>query len=413
MTATEPMDGARPVFVLNIRAIGLGVSRSLAMKGVPVIAIDYIDGSERLISNSFSEFHKIPDIEKSPDEAVEALIRCQEGRKQRGILLPTSDAFILFLSRNRNRLAEHFDFILPSEKVMELIMNKRSQYTKAAELGVPIPVTFYPKSIEDLDEFKDRIRYPALIKPCVSHLWQQSFPNKGFQVFNREELEARFRQVLNSGIEVLVQEVIPGPNANLKGIRAYIDGKGEAHGVMQVMKIRQRPVDFGIGCLVQTIHNDEVKEQGLKFMKGIGYRGIGAVEFKLDPRDGSFKLMELNARVCRNVGLSTKAGVNLPWLMYQDMIGRPIDEVRDYPDGVRWHDFIQDCQAYQTLRGRGEITFKEWLRGSLGSDCHPFFAWNDLRPALVQTRYGLDTMLEVVYLMIFTAGQLLRSRKAS
>ena len=190
-------------------------------------------------------------------------------------------------------------------------------------------------------------------------------------------------------------------------MRAYIDKNGEAHGVSEVMKIRQYPVDFGIGCLVQSIHNEDVREQGLRFMKGIGYRGIGGVEFKQDPRDGIFKLMELNARVCRNVGLSTKAGINLPWLMYQDMIGMPIDE-GSYVDGVRWQEFIMDCRAYQTLRGRKDITLKEWLRTSLGTDCHPFFAWNDLRPVLVQTRYGLDVALELFYLTMFSAGKLLR-----
>ncbi len=412
-TASTRSEGrARPVFVLNIRAIGLGVSRSLSMKGVPVIAIDYLEGSDRLISKSFTAFHKIPDIEKSPDAALEALIQCQGECGQKGILLPTSDAFILFVSRNRQELAKHFDFNLPSEQVLELIMNKKSQYTKAAELGVPIPETFYPKCMEDLDGFKDDISYPFLIKPCVSHLWQQSFPNKGFQVFSAEELKNKFQKVLDAGIEVMVQKVIPGPNINLRGLRAYIDGKGEAHGVSEVVKIRQYPVDFGIGCLVQTSHNDEVREQGLRFMKGIGYRGIGAVEFKQDQRDGVFKLMELNARVCRNVGLSTKAGINLPWLMYQDTTGMPIDKVESYADGVRWHDFIMDCRAYQTLKARREITFRDWVRTSLGSDCHPFFAWNDLRPALVQTRYGLDTALEVFYLTVFSAGQLLRRQKS-
>ena len=402
---------ARPVFVLNIRAIGLGVSRGLSMKGVPVVAIEYLEGSERMISKSFTAFHKIPDIEKTPDAALEALIKCQGGYGEKGILLPTSDAFILFVSRNRQELAKHFDFNLPSEQVLELIMDKKSQYTRAAELGVPIPETFYPRSMEDLDEFKDDIDYPFLIKPLVSHLWQQAFPNKGFQVFSAEELKSKFQLVLNAGIEVMVQKVIPGPNTNLKGMRAYIDREGEAHGVSEVVKIRQYPVDFGIGCHVQTIHNDEVGEQGLRFMKGIGYRGIGAVEFKQDQRDGIFKLMELNSRVCRNVGLSIKAGINLPWLMYQDITGMPIDEVDGYDDGVRWHDFIMDCRAYQTLRRRREITFKEWTRSSIGSDCHPFFAWNDLRPAAVQTRYGFDIAMEIFYLAVFSAGQLLRDRK--
>jgi hypothetical protein len=52
--SSGPNSPKRPVFVLNIRVIGLGVTWSLALKGVPVIAIDYIDGSEKLLSNRFT-----------------------------------------------------------------------------------------------------------------------------------------------------------------------------------------------------------------------------------------------------------------------------------------------------------------------------------------------------------------------
>jgi D-aspartate ligase len=401
-------DALRPVFVLKTHAIGLGVSRSLAMKGVPVVGIDYAKDAKDLRSNSFVAHHMIPDIEKSPDAAVEALIRCQEGLGKRAILFPCSDSFILLISRKRQKLAEHFDFQLPSEAVMELIMNKKSQYLKAVELGIPIPETYYPKHLDDLDAFKDDIHYPVLIKPCYSHLWQERFPNKGFQAFNPEELVRYYQKTIDADIEVIVQEVIIGPNTNLRGMRAYIDKEGGVHGVLESNKVRQYPVDFGIGCLNQTSHNEVVARQGLQLMKGIGYRGIGAVEFKLDERDGVFKLMELNARVGKTIALSTKVGVNLPWMMYQDMVGMPIDEDVEYANGVRWHDFIQDCRAYHTLRSRRDITFKDWVRTSLGSECHPFFAWNDLRPALVHTRYGFDTMMEIYYTLMFSAGRLLR-----
>jgi D-aspartate ligase len=393
---------ARPVYILKTHAIGLGAARSLSNKNVPVIAIDYLKDAVNHRSKSYFAYHRIPDIEESPDAAVEALVRCQQEQRHRGILLPCSDAFILFMSRQRKDLTKHFDFILPSEEVLELIMNKKSQYKKAAELGVPIPETHYPTCLDDLDQFKDHMRYPLLIKPCYSHLWQQKFPNKGFQVTNPKELKRRFQTTLDAEVEVIVQEVVPGPNTNLRGIRAYIDKNGKAHGVLESEKIRQYPVDFGIGCLNQTSHNKIIAMQGLALMKGIDYRGIGAVEFKKDERDGVFRLMELNARIGKTIWLSTKAGLNLPWMMYQDVVGMPIDDDVDYTDGIRWHDFIMDSGAYQTLKARNEITFKEWMRTSIGSDCHPFFAWNDLMPSLIETNYGVDVVHEIANLVIFS-----------
>ena len=398
----------RPAFVLNTRAVGIGASRSLAMKGVPVIAVDFRKEAAGMMSKSFDAYYQIPDIQKHPDSAVEELLRIQGKRGEKGVLFPASDAFILFTSRYRRKLSGLFDMAIPSEEVLEGIINKKRQYENAMSLGIPIPETHFPTCMDDLDAFKNDIQYPVLIKPYYSHQWQQVFDNKGVQVFKPEELERQFRKVLELEIkiDVMVQRVILGPSTNLGAVRAYIDREGEAHGVIETQKIRQYPVDFGISSLTQTMHNEKIRELGMRFMKGIGYRGIGSVEFKLDMSDGIFKMMELNARVVKNIGLSTKAGINLPWLMYQDMTGMPIDEDAPYADNVRWHDFVMDCRAYMTLRSRKETTFKEWMRTSLGAECHPYFDWKDLGPALVQTRYGFDPARELFYITLFNLGKL-------
>ena len=209
-------------------------------------------------------------------------------------------------------------------------------------------------------------------------------------------------------MDVMVQNVVQGPNTNLRTVRAYIDRNGEVHGAIVTQKIRQYPVDFGVGCLNQTVHHQVITELGIRFMKGISYRGIGAVEFKMDPRDGAFKMMELNARVDKQIALFTKAGVNLPWLMYQDLVGMPMDPVVPYADGIRWHDFVMDCRAYMTLRSRRETSFKEWVRTWLGAECHPYFDWRDIRPVLVKTRCGFDALNELFYLALFSLGRIMK-----
>lgn len=401
---------SRPAFVLNTRAIGLGVSRSLAMKGVPVIAVDFRKEASKMTSKSFSSYRQIPDVDSDPDSAADALLEIQAECGEKGVLFPTSDAFVLFVSRYRKKLGAQFDTAIPSEEVIEGIMNKRTQYENAVRLGVPIPETRFPTSLSDLDSFKDDMEYPVLIKPYYSHRWQQVFDNKGFQAFNPTELVRYFGRVLDSDVktEAMVQSVVPGPNTSLRNVRAYIDKGGEVHGAVECQKVRQYPVDFGVGCLNQTMHHPGIREVGIRFMKGIGYRGLGAVEFKMDPSDGVPKMMELNARVGKTIGLSTKAGVNLPWLMYQDMTGMPLDHDAHYADGVRWHDFVMDCRAYSVLRSRSEVTFNEWVRTSLGAECHPYFDWRDLRPSLVSTRYGLTPVNELFHIAVLGVGRTIR-----
>lgn len=170
----------RPAFVLSTLAIGLGVSRSLALKGVPVVAMDYRKGAAKTASKSFSAYRQIPDIESDPDSAVDAILDAQADFGEKGVLFPTTDAFVLFVSRHRRKLIGQFDMAIPAEEVLEGILNKRAQYENAIRLGVPIPETYFPDSLSDLDSFKDKITYPVLIKPCYSHQWQKVFDNKGF-----------------------------------------------------------------------------------------------------------------------------------------------------------------------------------------------------------------------------------------
>ena len=45
------------------------------------------------------------------------------------------------------------------------MVNKRKQYELAEQVGMPYAQTFYPETCEDVQCIKDRVEYPAIIKP--------------------------------------------------------------------------------------------------------------------------------------------------------------------------------------------------------------------------------------------------------
>ena len=59
------------------------------------------------------------------------------------------------------------------------------------------------------------------------------------------------------------------------------------------------------------------------------------MEFKRDPRDGGYKLMEINARHWLWHSLAAACGVNLSYVAYRDAIGDPFVAPRQI-DGRRW-----------------------------------------------------------------------------
>jgi predicted ATP-grasp superfamily ATP-dependent carboligase len=326
---------------------------------------------------------------ENPDQVVRDLLQLGDTLDMPGILFPTSDAFVLLISRYRDDLCRCFRFALPPSEVLEGILNKRRQYEAAERCGVPIATTFYPSTQSDVEEIQDRIEYPAFIKPLYSHLWQTKFPNKGFLVHNPTELMSTYRAVLKARVEAMVQSIIQGANTNHVKVCGYFDENSHPLALFVTQKIRQYPTDFGVGTLMQSIHNEEVLEFGLRFFRGIGYRGVGSIEFKKDDRDGRYKMIELNARLWQQNIQATVAGVNFPLIQYLHLTGQPVPAVTDFRDGVRWFDAIQDFQAFWTYRKQGKLSVGEWLRSWIGSECFAYFAWDDLKPGWRNSQYGL------------------------
>ncbi len=313
-----------------------------------------------------------------------------ERLKDKGVLYPTSDAFVLFVSRNRNRLRGSFDFVIPPAEVVEGMINKRSLYDAATRIGVPYPKTLFPRSVSEIEHMKDEFEFPAFLKPFYSHLWFEIFGSKGFVVNNYEELLEGYERASSHGLEAMVQTIVTGLESNIYTVSTYVATDGEPKAGFVWQKIRQCPKDFGVGSLVTSVHDEGLVKTGLRFYKEIGYRGIGSLEFKRDERDGIFKLIELNARPWLQNLHSTCAGLNLPLLEYLDLTKQELPDWGEYADGVRWHDALNDLKSYNSYRRTGTLGFGEWVRSWLGSECNAYFAWDDLLPAFKRAEYGVE-----------------------
>ena len=138
--------------------------------------------------------------------------------------------------------------------------------------------------------------------------------------------------------EPLLQEVIPGDDATLWTVGSYTDAAGAALGLFCGRKLVQMPRGFGTCRVGEARWREDVVEQALTLLTALGFHGIAQTEFRLDPRDGRFKLMEVNPRLWQWHGLARACGVDLPRIAYLDVLGRPPRPVRSGPehDGRRW-----------------------------------------------------------------------------
>ena len=118
------------------------------------------------------------------------------------------------------------------------------------------------------------------------------------------------------------------------------------------------------------------------------------VEFKLDRRDGQYKLIECNARFVASNALVAKAGLRLATFVYHRAIGEDIRLVTlSGARPLRLWDPVRDFAAFLQLRRRGQITLWQWLASVMHRQHFAYFAWLDPGPTLTRLLSGLRRTL--------------------
>jgi D-aspartate ligase len=191
-----------------------------------------------------------------------------------------------------------------------------------------------------------------------------------------------FEQSLAVGLEMLVTEIVPGDDSEYCSYYSYIDDRGEPLFHFCKRKFRQWPIHFGLTTYHMTTWEPRVAELGLRFFQEIGLRGVGNVEFKRDPRDGEFKIIECNHRFTAANDLVRHSGIDVPLIAYRRAVGLPVEPVRGYRLGVRmWHP-LEDLRALREYRAEGSLTTAAWARSLLHRQHFPLLSLDDPGPSL-------------------------------
>ncbi len=384
--------------VLGMTETGLGVIRSLGRNGIKVIGLDY--RKDMAFWSKYAESFICPHPLGELNSFQQFLISLSKKYTYKPVLFLTSDDFVLAVSRIRANLSPHFLFNIPSTDVVESIINKKMQYKKAKEIGVPIPRTFYPQSNEELQKFQNDLKYPLFIKGCYSYIWKENFGSlKGFLVENKEELNEKFKMIFGKKVPAMVQEVIQGPDTNHYKVSIYISQSAEPLLVFTLRKIRQLPIRFGVGSCVESIDYPELLEVGLRYFMGINYRGIGSAEFKLDEKDNILKLIELNPRLWQQNILSTVCGMNFPMVQYLDLTGERPQPVNGFKKNIKWLNIYMDFQSFWHYHREKKLTLLKWIKSLKGVKVLSDFALDDIKPFLHEFQYGLLLFKLPLYLL--------------
>ena len=361
---------------------GLGALRTLARKGIPVVLLDS-DHCIGRYSKYTKKFFKSP--KPTQEEAyLDFLVGLAKSEKIKGwVIFPNSDEAVYVLSKHKELLEESYRVPTPHWDVIKNIYIKENTYRIAEKNNIPTPKTYYPKSLEQLNELD--LEFPVIIKPSIRDHFYSKVKIKAFLIRNKEELLKTYRRVslVIDPSEILVQDFIPGGANQLYSFCPFFKEGRILASIMAIRK-RQHPMDFGQATtFAEIVEIPIMREIAEKFLSLIGYYGIGEVEFMKDPRDGQFKLLEVNPRIWGWHTLAIAAGVDLPYFLYQDAIGENIRASLPQKN-MKWVRLITDVPTVSIEMAKGNMNIADYLRSMRGEKEFAVFSLDDPLPFIAE-----------------------------
>ncbi len=367
----------------------LGAIRSLGRRGVEVYALDYHFPTAYALASRYVK-HKIlcPDINTDEQGLVDFLLKFGQGFKEKPVLLATGDSYALMVSRNADLFKQYYLFPAMPDGLLEQIIDKKGLHELAVKHNLLEPKTFIVGPHSDLNAVAAAIPYPCIIKPALSHKFVKVFRKKCLFADNREELLTALQVALDSKLEVMVQEVIPGFDDQMYVYDLYVNREGQATHSLTAQKLRQFPINFGSSTLTHHLHDEKLATIGLEYMKRLNYRGYGEIEFKKHPVNGKYYLIEINARLSTLNILFDKCGVEFTYAMYCDLIGEPLPDFHlttDQPWAF-WHAYEDLISIIAYLKTK-QLTIGQIIRPWLSHrKAHAILAADDLLPLFAFAR---------------------------
>ena len=375
MREHRPIPG---VVVLGSDFKALGVIRSLGRHGIPGIVVDSQPRSawfSRYVTRRFSWQGTLEDS----DLADYLLQIGREHHLQNWMLVAAQDDAVGMVAQHRDALATIYRPTTPSLDVVRWAFDKRLTDRMARAVDVPYPTTWYPAHESDLDGLD--ARFPVIIKPAISIHMQHAARLKALPAANLDELRQQYRVATNlvSPDEIMVQEVIPGGGASQVSVATFC-ADGEILQAMTARRLRQYPIDYGLGSsFVEAVELPELLALAERLLRHMNASGMVEVEFKQDPRDGVYKLLDINIRPWGWHTLCIACGLDLPYIQYLHMTGQPTPRLAPRY-GTRWIRAATDGLAgVQEIRA-GITTPWNYARSLVGRNTFSVLNWRDPLP---------------------------------
>ena len=360
----------------------LAMIRSLGRRNIPVMALDSVACSVGFMSKYCTRHLLYEDPIQFPREALATLIRIGKALNK-PVLLPAGDDIIFLAMKYRPILEKAFVLPLPKNDFLKYTVDKGLTMQLALKEGISIPETFMPSTSKQLNDIKDELRYPVVIKPRINVGFRKKFGTKMIKLWSFGQLTETYKLVSKHFPRPLIQEYIPGGTKNLYSLGTVFDRSHRPLGIFLERKLHEL-ID-GVTSCGEFAENSEITRSSLRMLKAIKWVGPAEVEFKKDMRDDKFKLMEINPRPFMWVNLPIESGLDIPYLWYKIAMGEECKEIGPIRKGSKFinlcHFFLGFLRELQSNKSKIKV-ISSHLKALKGHFVFDLLSSDDLPPLL-------------------------------
>ena len=402
-----------PALVFNCHYNGLSIIQELGRHGIQVFALDNTRSVGTV--SRYAEFWHCPDPLNDEEGFINFLLDRGRIFKVPPVLFPTNDQWATAIAKYKIQLEQYYIPCVADWPVVKLLVCKDQFYPWALERGYPVPNLY---TIDELMKAESDV-FPVIAKPKYRRFsGQEQEGDKGDIV---KRLDENRMVVLESGSalhdflsankdllpHIIFQEYVPGMADQMYTVGVYADKNHDALAVFTGRKVRGFPPDIG-DCVVGQAEKvpSELVTLVKKMVKDLHYHGIAEFEFKKDPRNGEFRLIEINPRSWSWIGITPACDVSLPLIAYTDLTGMekvPYKEsVVDQGDikYIKMLEDFRDCMYSYKKAGFSnyQMSLIQWWKSLRAKKkIYAEFCWDDPRVGL----YSLVTFTKGVAAAFF------------
>lgn len=369
-----------PAIVLGHGLTVLGVIRGLGRRGIK----SYCHGPLQPMVTRSRYFRLLSAQNASVDESrlADLLMTCHI---ERAVLIACTDRWVRAVAALPNSLTERFPSSGPSLETAGLLVDKLRFFELLSREQIPMPLTVPLATQADLERVDLSKIDGGFLKPVDSQGFGTHFKKKAFAFKGAAEGRARLTEAMEAGFAMILQEYIPGPPTEHYFLDGFVDRHGTTAAWFGRRRLRMFPPDFGNSTYLESVPLERLqpaRESLERILRAVRYRGIFSAEFKRDPRDGVYKILEINARPWWYIGFAIDSGVNVAEMAYRDALGLPVATDSKYHPGRHYVFPPYDFHACRELRRTGVLSRWEWIRQWVGAT-QAVLVWYDPMPSLL------------------------------